>query len=449
MSMVNTAQTFYFRVNCSSETVTLHRDANCSSSSLLGIISSHHGSCGVAAWDPLLSVRLRCQQRRVVTAVMYGEYLRELHPRALDQVTIFGKAGLSGRSGWGGPGNNSAPSDPHRASQGVQPVLYGYYLQYNLSHHGVERETMQLDDGAPWSVDFLPGCRVYECYSLSNATLRQYAHKGCTGRFDSIVVAMPHTFTGPLVHDAVPPQLSFSCESADSRVTWRLSELGKAQCTLDYASCGDAPNQLPWAAASGCHILPMFIDACDTCKVAGVATFFAACVAMTAQLPLMYLAMKRATSSTDSRAIKLLVVLLSCAVITLMAVAQYLWYDGCFLAVHNSMQMIIDRGGWGSFAFGDSAVRWWAFIPTFAAVTAFVGLLYNLATPVPEVYTDEVFCERRYETKENSLPQLYEKIEITKSRLPAEVKGGAVPLHRKILDETSDAACGVDGQVFV
>ena len=80
----------------------------------------------------------------------------------------------------------------------------------------------------------------------------------------------------------------------------------------------------------------------------------------------------------------------------------YRWKTECYDEMVKVLQGTAQRVGWGSFATGSSEVHWSAYAPVFAAVLAFLVLLINLLTPVPEVYSERCIDPKVIEVQQNS-----------------------------------------------
>ena len=157
---------------------------------------------------------------------------------------------------------------------------------------------------------------------------------------------------------------------------------------------------------------------CVECYQAGIATYIMMCIIIAFQLPLVWLSVARTSAARDSRCYKFWSIPCSVTVIMGAVFTHLKWRNSCYNQLAQTFKGTADRLHWERFANHSSSIHWAAYWPILASILAFLVLIINLLTPVPEVYQDQCNDPESIERRLNSWSGTVIKDRLPRGDLP-------------------------------
>jgi len=192
----------------------------------------------------------------------------------------------------------------------------------------------------------------------------------------------------------------------DANGTWLRST---EACVGWYSECaggtfvtGDEYDRHP-ANATECIIPNGFKDICRQCYLTGWSVFTVSGATVVIQCFLLIMVGLRVNAATDGRCAKFWSTGLTAAVLVMNFLAQFMFYEACYLSSNTALKEDLIIQGWAQLGSLRSRTTLWLATPAFAACCAGIGWLLNILIPVPEIFASEICHQERHGYSENHL----------------------------------------------
>lgn len=283
------------------------------------------------------------------------------------------------------------------ASQCKSYLCVGWAPGIELNNQNADNHTWQLHIRTHASKS---------CNSVVVATLIVNASVESVSLQSGLNHAASHPF---LLKEVNGDEVQVFCPAAEYANVSRLAkvsyEVAERACVIDLSHCKEKSEN----KYQSCTVDTSMVDYCTDCYEIGVAVFIVMVVTMCVQVPLLWLSIVRANAFKDSRCAKFWSLPIS-GVITVLSVAVVLlWVQNCsepftstvlqniaLTQIAGKLEVLETYGqiDWG--------VNYAAFLPLVSAACTGLICMFNMLTPVPEMYNEQ-WIDPLFAQHENSL----------------------------------------------